>query len=395
MAGRSIGRASATSKCGCRRSRVQLRQLQLMCKHRLGVPYISYTSSKSSTAIPHKQYSYHWILAARLKSSISMAKNASTSKENRAPLSDSTNTNSPLGSSELPPSDDPIYNAALFDLSPLSTRRASDENDRLDPRRTTSEPIPQNDQELLPLDVHYPTILETITEVQSIEPSIATGGKQSLIRSFSLDDIRNLKRKIWKSSSSSSCSRFTCLPRASEYPKEPHTLPPDRSPTPPNLPTFNTPQAANYRLPPPDLSLREVLHISSPRAYQDWVRQTSNLPRGAIMRNEDGVIVRGRWRAMPSGHTGSARHPTTPHNDPFSPSNASISRALGTDPDAALRELEAMERDRQQYQQGIRERKGTWIRFCEISCCFCCRDDEEDLEAGVEGAIPVRRMRAV
>lgn len=121
-------------------------------------------------------------------------------------------------------------------------------------------------------------------------------------KSFSLPSF---SRRSNKSSSSSVTltpnNYLTALPR---IPKRP---PPERKPTPPGLPTFNTPDAINYRLPAPPTRFRD--HFRSSKATEEYRRQTRALPRGVIMRGDNGELIRGKWRAVPSGHGVSGQHP--------------------------------------------------------------------------------------
>jgi hypothetical protein len=87
-------------------------------------------------------------------------------------------------------------------------------------------------------------------------------------------------------------------------PLAPVVGPPERSPTPPGLPTFNTPAAASYHLPPPDLTFRQWFRLEAPPEERTWMHQVACLPIDAVMRGEDGQLVRGRFRVPQSGHTG-------------------------------------------------------------------------------------------
>ena len=181
--------------------------------------------------------------------------------------------------------------------------------------------------------VHHPTPLETITEQKSIatlrpqasfsSPSgssvRASIGKRASPntltptagarrkKSFSFDDLLILRRssRLFKNSTSSSHDG-TAAPLASNvyYPTVPDQAPPVRTPTPPGLPTFNTPAASSYRLPPPNMRFRDYFRTTRTPEEREWTAQTAALPRGVIMRGEDGVVVRGRWKAGQSGHTG-------------------------------------------------------------------------------------------
>ena len=84
-------------------------------------------------------------------------------------------------------------------------------------------------------------------------------------------------------------------------PIEPYILPPVRIPTPPGLPKFNDPSTANYRLPPPTQRFRDRFRPPT-AAEREWVQQTVALPRGVVMRGENGVLVRNRFVPIRSGH---------------------------------------------------------------------------------------------
>lgn len=84
-------------------------------------------------------------------------------------------------------------------------------------------------------------------------------------------------------------------------PARPHLPPPERVPTPPGLPTFGKPEAINYRLPPPKTRFRDYFRSPS-IAAQEYKRQTAGLPRGVVMRGENGVMVWGKFTPIVSGH---------------------------------------------------------------------------------------------
>lgn len=90
-------------------------------------------------------------------------------------------------------------------------------------------------------------------------------------------------------------------PQSFYTPKEPHQPPPLRIPTPPGLPTFNAPAASNFRLPPPVLRFRDRFRPPT-AAEREWAQQTIGLPRGVVMRGEGGVLVRGKFVPIRSGH---------------------------------------------------------------------------------------------
>ncbi|MCJ1280848.1 hypothetical protein MMC26_000165 [Xylographa opegraphella] len=158
--------------------------------------------------------------------------------------------------------------------------------------------------------LHLPTPLETITEQKSIatlraQKSFSASHKLS----FSLDDLdlfRRSSRLFKNSSSSSSAAAVPHLPQP-VYPVAPSNSPPPRMPTPPGIPKFNTPAAVAYRLPYPSTNFRGLFRRNKTPEERQWLAQTARLPQGALMRGEDGVLVRGRWRPSQSGHTGNAR----------------------------------------------------------------------------------------
>ncbi|KAL8815029.1 MAG: hypothetical protein Q9223_005796, partial [Gallowayella weberi] len=188
-----------------------------------------------------------------------------------------------------------------------------------------TQPIPVERAFSVPLDpnVHHPHLLDTITERSSLptlrshHPSILSlqqpissistlRARTSALhkKSFSAADLPDTIYSPPDSSSKSSLSSAeNCTLRA--LPNTPIHDPPARMPTPSGLPTFNTPEAINYRLPAPKLSFREKFrHWPSPETIQHY-RQTAHLPPGVVMRGDNGELIRGRWRQGGfSGHTG-------------------------------------------------------------------------------------------
>ena len=204
--------------------------------------------------------------------------------------------------------------------------------------------------------IHHPTALDTITEKTSLNTLQLAAMKG---KSFSLDDLSRFTRKakFWKSGSS-----LVGSPRrlSIEYPKQPHLLPPSRMPTPPRIPSFNTPAACAYRLPPPETGSRDRLQMTISQAEREYLRQTRDLPRGTMMRGSDGTLVRGWWRPSQSGHTGYPRGgEQTPLRTMLNPITTSKSQ-------------------RPSATQAIAPRKGGWIKFLEQICC--CYDDDQEAE---------------
>lgn len=98
----------------------------------------------------------------------------------------------------------------------------------------------------------------------------------------------------------------------------PHLLPrppPPRIPTPPGLPTFNSPAAVSYRLPAPPMRRRDHFRrATSP--LLEWRAQTAGLPKGVVMRGDGGVLVRGRFKWHGGGEVKlPSRHPWNQRTD--------------------------------------------------------------------------------
>ena len=302
---------------------------------------------------------------------------------------------------------------------------------------------------------HHPTPLEPIIEQKSYstlrpqlsfsvrqKPSLPLLEKQeSTIEvkdtpsarrklSFSLDDLTVFKRpsRFFKNSSSSASSNAIPQPDTEvKYPTIPAGQPPPRMPTPPGLPTFNTPAASAYRLPSPSSSFRDLFRLHRTPEESNWLAQTSGLPPGAVMRAEDGTIVRGRWRPTQSGHTGHVRatrdrgmagHPLhlapvaaipravsgrlggpcnmsqvtftdaggllTPHPSPAL--SASVSTAPSTVGGAPQTQAwspmgQAANTHLQlgsPLQELPQEKPGMWVRFGEAFCAVCCGAEKSD-----------------
>jgi len=172
-------------------------------------------------------------------------------------------------------------------------------------------------QESLSPKRHTPHKLYPITEQNSLAtlrtgPSISTLKAQpstTTIRPLS-PGLNGKKRKSFSVSDlppSPSPRPVTTTPSPPPSPQsfytpmEPSQPPPLRIPTPPGLPTFNAPAASTYRLPPPTVRFRDRLR-SPTAAEREWVMQTVGLPKGVVMRGEDGVLVRGKFTPIRSGH---------------------------------------------------------------------------------------------
>ncbi|KAL8765274.1 MAG: hypothetical protein Q9209_007596 [Squamulea sp. 1 TL-2023] len=264
------------------------------------------------------------------------------------------------------------------------------------------QPPPVERTQSTPLDpnVHHPHLLDTITERSSLPtlrsqhpsihslqqrtPSATTlriRTSQLHKKSFSVSD---LPAPIPSPSDSSSKSSFSSQNYTIDaLPNAPIQDPPERMPTPPDLPTFNTPEAINYRLPSPQLSFREKFRRHPTPEEITYHRQTAHLPPGVVMRGEGGELIRGRWRqGGHSGHTGYGNQGAL-DSHPF---NRAPMAAIASEGDiAAVPGHEVAEPNatapRAEPVSGYR--KGTrWERFVEMTCFVCC-----GVERGPEGQV--------
>ncbi|KAL8964098.1 MAG: hypothetical protein Q9197_007013 [Variospora fuerteventurae] len=300
-----------------------------------------------------------------------------------APLAEQPlNTTLPLGD----------WNASGSDIPPPPPPKPKSK--KKGKRKRTSEsgspPAAINSMPSVRLDpnVHHPHLLDTITERSSRptlrsfrpsslslhrdSPSITTlRARTSALRkeSFSLTDLPPTRHSLASSKSSLSLREETNQP----LPNTPQHAPPDRSPTPPGLPSFNTPEAIHYRLPSPHLSFRERFRLTPTPEEIHYHRQTAHLPSGVVMRGENGELIRGRWRqGGQSGHTGYGTqgaldsHPFTraPLADIASEGDEAVIGS-GSTPVAGIGPAEV--------QRNVRHRKGTrWERLVETTCFVCC-----------------------
>ncbi|KAI4240451.1 MAG: hypothetical protein L6R40_005162 [Gallowayella cf. fulva] len=259
-------------------------------------------------------------------------------------------------------------------------------------QRTLSAPLDPN--------VHHPHLLDTITERSSLPtlrshrpstlslqqrtPSISTlRARTSALhkRSFSVADLPTPMPAPSDSASKSSLSSENYAVQA--LPNTPIHDPPDRMPTPPGLPKFNTPEAINYRLPPPQLGFREKFRRRpTPEEFQ-YRRQTAHLPPGVVMRGEEGELIRGRWRhGGHSGHTGYGAQGRL-ENHPFNRAPMADIASEGDDPALGRPEnvqnvaIGPAEEPRTEQKKGTR-----WERLVELTCFVCC-----GVERGPDGQI--------
>ena len=156
-------------------------------------------------------------------------------------------------------------------------------------------------------NTHIPHELYPITERSSLatlKASLSVQGQASTstLRPHS-PGLNGKKRKSFSLSNLPPTPerRSSLPPSPLPIPARPHLPPPERVPTPPGLPTFGKPEAINYRLPPPKTRFRDYFRSPS-IAEQEYNRQTAGLPRGVVMRGENGVMVWGKFTPIVSGH---------------------------------------------------------------------------------------------
>ena len=190
--------------------------------------------------------------------------------------------------------------------------------------------------------------------------------------------------------------RSSLTPSPLPIPARPQLPPPERVPTPPGLPTFGEPEAINYRLPPPKTRFRDFFR-SSNIAEQEYNRQTAGLPRGVVMRGENGVMVWGKFTPIVSGHHPPQRQvhrlfrapdpaDLTEPEPPEEPGQASdarehAARALnGENAPIPARENIPQRRSHWEPFKKYHERKRKWAQnicwFLFCCGCFCCLDED-------------------
>lgn len=212
---------------------------------------------------------------------------------------------------QTPPLDDTIPESTRsfeFPPIPLTTiPPAADSNTPIYPDSTTLR-LPesvQSSQIFAANSVHQPHVLAPISERPSAS-TLRTSISTYRARSLSLP----LPPPPSYSESSSLSSRSASPPNSvTAFPHLPNVSPPRRSPTPPGLPSFGSAAAVNYRLPPPRMRRRDRLRPAT-RQELEWRAQTVGLPRGVVMRGDDGILIRGRFRHGDGGMgLGMERHP--------------------------------------------------------------------------------------
>ena len=196
-----------------------------------------------------------------------------------------------------PPLDDTVpENSRSFEFPsiPLTTiPPASDISTPIYPDSNTLR-LPesvQNSQLFAANTVHQPHVLAPISErpsASTLRTSISTYRARSPSLPLPLPPLNS------ESSTPSSRSNSP-LNLAAPSPHLPRVSPPHRSPTPPGLPSFGSAAAVNYRLPPPRKRRRDRLRPAT-RQELEWRAQTVGLPRGVVMRGDEGILIRGRFR---------------------------------------------------------------------------------------------------
>lgn len=268
--------------------------------------------------------------------------------------------------------------------------------------------------------LHIPHKLETIIEQKSIatlrqSTSLTLRQKESIIsqlsrktsletlrarakvrrrNSFSLNDMaafQSFRRFLRGSVSTIDSGNGNSFEVIRAYPAQPPHHPLERRATPDGLPTFNTPEAAAYRLPSPPIRCRDVLR-GRDTGEARWIKQTVGLPRGVLMRGDD-FLVRGTFRKPPGAHTYMPRatpgqgfnhngFPTrrSHHVDPTSTPMVGRDRhrASNSNPsDICMVPQLVSEQATGRPARKQPSRKTSWIR-----CCCCSVDDAQAPETG-------------
>ncbi|KAI4205094.1 MAG: hypothetical protein LQ350_000721 [Teloschistes chrysophthalmus] len=260
-------------------------------------------------------------------------------------------------------------------------------------------------------NVHHPHLLDTITERSSLHtlrshhpsikslqrgsPSVSTLRARTLAlrkESFSLADLPIVPPSPLKSSRSSESLILNGTIRPN--PNTPTHDPPERMPTPPGLPKFNTPEAINYRLPSPQTSFRQKFRRHPTPEQIVYRRQTSHLPPGVVMRGERGELIRGRFKQGGlSGHTGYGTQGAL-EKHPFN--RAPVAQVVpNVDTAAEASENDPGTRGASAPTTAEKKRNGTrWQRFVELTCFVCC-GVEATMDGQVVRAIPSRTADGV
>ncbi|KAL9585636.1 MAG: hypothetical protein Q9203_004166 [Teloschistes exilis] len=298
------------------------------------------------------------------------------------------------------------WDSSCADITPPSDEL---EHKKRSKRRGKAKPpsppaaIKSSPSRAIDTNIHHPHLLDTITERSSLHtlrshhpsikslqrgsPSVSTLRARTLAlrkESFSLADLPAIAPSSLKSSHSAESLILNGTMRPN--PNTPTHDPPERMPTPPGLPKFNTPEAISYRLPSPQTSFRQKFRRHPTPEQIVYRRQTSQLPPGVVMRGEHGELIRGRWKQGGlSGHTGYGtqgaleKHPFT--RAPM----AQVVRNVDTAAEASENDPGA--RGASAPMMGEMKRNGTrWQRFVELTCFVCC---------GVEAAMDGQVVRAI
>ncbi|KAL8911572.1 MAG: hypothetical protein Q9171_003286 [Xanthocarpia ochracea] len=319
---------------------------------------------------------------------------------------------------DAPLAEQPVYSAipngnwdaSVADITPPpnnTSNKPKKKRSRKGKAKSTSPPVAIHPPALeriqsTPLDpnVHHPHLLDTITERSSLPtlrshhpsnrslqqrtPSASTLRIRTSAlhkKSFSVSDLPAPIPSPPDSSSKSSLSSQNNTVEA--LPNVPIQGPPERMPTPPGLPKFNTPEAINYRLPSPQVRFRERFRRNPTPEVTQYHRQTAHLPPGVVMRGEGGELIRGRWRQGGlSGHTGYGNQGAL-DSHPFN--RAPMAAIVSGLDDTTGVTVEDGQGTRTAPAAEITGRytKGTrWERFVELTCFVCC-----GVERGADGQV--------
>ena len=341
-----------------------------------------------------------------------------------------------LDSSESYPSPhSSIYEASLVYSSSTEELKSVEKEDRV-PSHTTDNGLPSWESIVadasgnpVPLsflrapvtqNAHVPHELYPITEKSSLATikaslSVKDQASASTLRPRS-PGLNGKKRKSFSLSDLPLTPerKPPLLPSPLPTPSRPCLPPPERIPTPPGLPKFGQPEAINYRLPPPKTRFRDNFRLKMSPEEQEYRRQTVGLPRGVVMRGENGVMVRGKFTPIVSGHLPPQsqvhrffRAPNSADRVESEPIERPNLARNGGDPLGSARDggiplndgNEGFSRRRMAHREPFKryvEKKQKWAEtMCWfLFCCGCkCCDEENGVPSGHASA-PVDRAVA-
>ena len=265
----------------------------------------------------------------------------------------------------------------------------------------SGNPVPVSFHQAPPnKNTHVPHELYTITEKSSLATiraslSLRDQGSVSTLRLLS-PGLNGKKSKAFSLSDLPPTPERRSPPASTPpTPLQPGKPPPESVPTPPGLPTFGQPEAVNYRLPPPKSRFRDNFRTPTPE-QREYTRQTVGLPKGVVMRSENGVVVRGRFIPIVSGHFPPQRQVhavfRAPHQAYTAAPDPQAPAREGPSPVHRANETPASHRtDRQQVEKAQRRKDDRKKAYLADLCCGLCSCLYEDSAADTPAPTVVPR----